>query len=370
MQGLVGINLDEVRMRSVFLILTTVGILLASSGRASAYTKDEAMMLGEQTFAQAARNLYTFTEQCNFFGAECGRTAEEFSVLRGVFMEMSKYGDIDIRFGSEQGSPGSFLIDGQVRIAKTTSVPGDPISINRDLIVEPGALGFLPIALSQAVAVLVHEMAHHYAVLAWELGLNLPLETIYNHEQLDILGSKVGAFLEGRLQRSYIGGEVHPLLDHDSEISFENYISEGGSGAGDYNYGSTSLTFVRGPFGYIEITEDLAKLSRCPSFAIDDDTPVIGSPFNLYFESFQKKFAVLEGDKIHLQIEIPGTAFMNCLLGNTYNTFDGYKNGVIDIYFKIVGDQVTFEKNDMSLSIEIPKDTHMYSNTYTGTSKY
>lgn len=104
-----------------------------------------------------------------------------------------------IRFASENASPGFFIIDGEVKVAKTGSHIASPIFINTDLLYTKNELGyFIPLSISECVAILVHELGHHYGA--------------YSHTDLDLTGVRVALMLQ---HKTY----VTPLLPWSEQIS-------------------------------------------------------------------------------------------------------------------------------------------------------
>ncbi|UYL08571.1 hypothetical protein B9G69_016120 [Bdellovibrio sp. SKB1291214] len=104
-----------------------------------------------------------------------------------------------IYFGSEQKTPGFFMIDGLVRVAKTGSSPSSPIYINADLLYSKGADNqYTAVTIPEAVAILVHEFGHHYGG--------------YSHEELDLLGVRISMLLQSKMA-------VTPLLPWSNDIS-------------------------------------------------------------------------------------------------------------------------------------------------------
>ncbi|WP_413558946.1 hypothetical protein [Bdellovibrio sp. HCB209] len=102
-------------------------------------------------------------------------------------------------FGSEQKTPGFFMIDGLVRVAKTGSSPNTPIYINSDLLYSKGSDGqYTAVSIPEAVAILVHEFGHHYGG--------------YTHEELDLLGVRISMLLQTKMA-------VTPLLPWSNDIS-------------------------------------------------------------------------------------------------------------------------------------------------------
>lgn len=90
--------------------------------------------------------------------------------------------ELTVLFQSNLLTQGSFIIDGQPRIARTGSQIGDPIYINRDLIYPIKKQGhFQVIDIPTAVSILVHELGHHHE--------------IKDHQYLDLIGTKLQSFL-------------------------------------------------------------------------------------------------------------------------------------------------------------------------------
>lgn len=104
-----------------------------------------------------------------------------------------------IQFDSEKANPGFFIIDGEVKVAKTGGLIGSPIFINTDLLYTRNELGFfIPLSISESVAILVHELGHHYG--------------IYAHTDLDLTGVRVALMLQHKTYST-------PLLPWSEQIS-------------------------------------------------------------------------------------------------------------------------------------------------------
>ncbi|MFS4461042.1 hypothetical protein [Bdellovibrio sp. HCB2-146] len=102
-------------------------------------------------------------------------------------------------FASEKKVPGSFIIDGLVRVAKTGSTVGSPIYINSDLLYTKNeANEYDPMTIPEAVAVLIHELGHHFGN--------------YSHEELDLIGVRASLML----QHKFIST---PMMPWNSEVS-------------------------------------------------------------------------------------------------------------------------------------------------------
>lgn len=331
-------------------------VLLGISAPASAYTKDAATEIARQVFKNALHDINLFTEESAFFGDQAGLTVRERYLLHGIVVELGEHGWPTLSFDSETLHPGTFQIDGAVRLAKTGSEPRDPIIVNEDLIVEEDPFnGYQPPAFLRAVAILTHEFGHHFLrdeELDWH---EFPVPGPITHEELDVLGNKVAVFMETRAQRAVVGAEVNPALGGGAEITFETYLSEGGSGPNDYNYGSQAGIYVRGPFGYIALAGPLAHLTRCPKETIDG-VEYSGSPISIYFERFQKIGASERAGRVVLTLTIP-EAHVNCLQTETqYDSFGPYKDGTLSLFFNVTPAGVTYDQHASTLDITVPAD--------------
>jgi len=104
-----------------------------------------------------------------------------------------------LSFSSEKNNPGRFIIDGNVRVAKTGSAVGSPIMINVDLLYNKNQSGsYEAMSIPEAVAVLVHEFGHHYGN--------------YSHEELDLIGVRVSLLLQSKAIST-------PLVPWRSDVS-------------------------------------------------------------------------------------------------------------------------------------------------------
>lgn len=115
-----------------------------------------------------------------------------------------------LSFSSERANPGRFIIDGNVRVAKTGSTPGSAIMINADLLYNKNQSGaYEAMSIPEAVAVLVHEFGHHYGN--------------YSHEELDLIGVRVSLLLQSNLIST-------PLVPWRSDIAM-TVLNQDASGA-------------------------------------------------------------------------------------------------------------------------------------------
>jgi hypothetical protein len=111
-----------------------------------------------------------------------------------------------IQFASEKARPGSFILNGEVKVAKTGSKVGSPIIINIDLLYTKNSMGvYIPVSLPESVAILIHELGHHYGN--------------YSHTDLDLLGVRVAMLLENNIYNT-------PLIPWSQLIS-ATFINKG-----------------------------------------------------------------------------------------------------------------------------------------------
>lgn len=70
-----------------------------------------------------------------------------------------------INFKSEKKDPGFFLIDGNIKIAKTWTEKGAPIYFNTDLLYKVNHTGeIIPYSISRSTSLLLHELGHQTGV--------------------------------------------------------------------------------------------------------------------------------------------------------------------------------------------------------------
>ena len=151
--------------------------------------------IAENNILYAYQNLDKLSNLClqsNF----CQLTDKEKGILVKVLSSYpkEKLTEKQIEFRSEKTEPGFFLIDGQVRMAKTGYVIGSTIYFNIDLLYsneKHGVSYIRAIDIPQAVSMLVHEMGHHQGEA--------------DHTALDLLGAKVQTVLRSHLQEVDMG---------------------------------------------------------------------------------------------------------------------------------------------------------------------
>ncbi len=155
--------------------------------------------IAEKNVLYAYEKLDKYIQLC-LKSEACKLNDQQKTVLVQILSNMPKEkAGPQLFFASEKKSPGTFIIDGLVRVAKTGHEIGSPIYINSDLLYSKNETGaYDPVSIPEAVAILVHEMGHHYGN--------------YTHEELDLIGVRASMML----QQKFIST---PLIPWTSEIS-------------------------------------------------------------------------------------------------------------------------------------------------------
>lgn len=155
--------------------------------------------LGEKNVIYAYEKLENYIKLC-LDSDTCKLNPTQQFVLQKIYSGLPQDKKLNqLTFSSEKNNPGSFIIDGNVRIAKTGSTIGSPIVINTDLLYNKNQSGsYEAISIPEAVAVLVHEFGHHYGN--------------FSHEELDLIGVRVSLLLQSKVIST-------PLVPWRSDIS-------------------------------------------------------------------------------------------------------------------------------------------------------
>jgi len=140
--------------------------------------------MAQQNVMFAYLNLQSYIQICKNTQS-CNLTGREKKILITILSSLDdEYKNNDqLQFDSESKNPGMFLIDGEVKVAKTGNHLGDKIYLNLDLLQFKNHLQMVEaISIPSAVAILIHELGHHH-------GNKI-------HTELDLLGNKVSLVLQ------------------------------------------------------------------------------------------------------------------------------------------------------------------------------
>jgi len=264
--------------------------------------------LAEKNVLYAYEKLDTYIQICLDTNS-CKLTTDQSNLLQKIAQTLPQERQApQLSFQSEMQRRGTFMIDGNVRVAKTGNTIGSPIYINSDLLYTRGEGGsFDPVTIPEAVAILIHELGHHHGV--------------YSHEMLDLLGVRVSLML----QKKIISTPLIPWAPSEISASVLNpNMLE--------SYPQVLLTVGD---EVLDVSEMYAREVRCgvvtlsiPILPIPDLELVTKTPrgslfHNVHWEKFKDKGT-------YLAVRIAGNVSNNCQ----------YKNNI------------AFRNSDFQLSIE------------------
>lgn len=144
--------------------------------------------IAEKNFLLALHSLENYSKVCLELDA-CRLSQDEKKTLHDIIraVPIEKLTKNFLQFVSGAKKPGFFVIDGELKVAKTGDRVGSPIFINTDLIYFRNHFGSTEaVSIPVALGILLHELGHHI--------------TAQSHAQLDSMGVKVASFLQNRIQ--------------------------------------------------------------------------------------------------------------------------------------------------------------------------
>lgn len=161
--------------------------------------------LAEKNILYAYDKIDNYLQVC-LQSESCKLTDSQKEILQQIYNGLPQEKRTpQILFGSERNTPGSFMIDGNVRVAKTGSTVGSPIYINTDLLYAKNhGGGYDPVTIPEATAILIHELGHHYGN--------------YSHEELDLIGVRVSLLL----QQNFISTPLVPWAPNEISATVFN----------------------------------------------------------------------------------------------------------------------------------------------------
>jgi len=171
--------------------------------------------IAEQNLAFAYTNLDRFLDIC-LHSNICELNKEETALTENIraALKSEKTHEHQLIFDSEKKHPGTFLIDGLIRLAKTGDAIGSPIFINTDLLYIKDDSGEVKaLDLPTAAAILTHELGHHQGTR--------------EHQLLDLLGSKVRRMLKQHTQTINIGKLEASLVQYELNDLDQLIVSDG-----------------------------------------------------------------------------------------------------------------------------------------------
>jgi hypothetical protein len=139
--------------------------------------------LAEKNVVYAYVHLEDYLKGC-VSSSECGLNSSENRLVQGLLSsldeEQSVPDQLEFHSESEPGYRDFFLIDGQVKVARTGSEIGSTIYFNLDLIYTRASGRLEPMGIAEAAGILTHELGHHQGQYS-ELALNTLAVKVQSH---------------------------------------------------------------------------------------------------------------------------------------------------------------------------------------------
>jgi hypothetical protein len=252
-------------MKKLILVLTA--FLFSLSALAEGDMINNGGGLAEKNILFAMEKMNTYLSSC-LASEFCRLDSQQKEVLQKIQQGLPAESQNPslIQFKSELENPGFFVIDNEPKVAKTGDAPASPIYVNIDMIYSKDSAGrTVPVSIPDAVAILVHELGHHYGVAS--------------HEFLDLLGVKVGMFIS---LQTYTTSPL-PFLPNFSVSAFN----------ADADYSSSPEIVLSSDDRSVDLTKDLLKASYCVfnSYPNNSDTDIskpLGSfIYNLHWSTIK-----------------------------------------------------------------------------------
>jgi len=200
--------------------LITVMLLICSTASVFADEVNNGEGGSERNIVYSLLNLQKYIDMC-LTAKECKLNAEERQLVEqirdGLLAPAER--EKQLSFVSEQAKPGFFIVDGEMKIAKTASSIGSMIYINTDLLYTKDARGKITgLDIPRSVGLLIHELGHHHEEAS--------------HLKLMALGVKFQVFLFAHIQQIDLGryqSHVQAVsIDFATNRSFTNILVNDG----------------------------------------------------------------------------------------------------------------------------------------------
>jgi len=222
--------------------------------------------LAEKNILFSHVNLKGYIEIC-LNSPTCKLNTWEKNLLNKILNGLPDEVD-QVKFVSEKNNPGFFRIDGELKLAKTGDEVGSPIFINSDLLYTKNSQGlYKAFGISEAVALLIHEMGHHHGAK--------------NHNKLDLLGIKVSMSLENHSDKA-------SLFPHNQNFMA---ISVNKQNAQEF---PQLLVYFDSTF--MDISKEFRKALKCRGlyFFLGQSKPHGASFHNMFWKKLSRRFDVYE----------------------------------------------------------------------------
>jgi hypothetical protein len=283
--------------------------------------------LAEKNVLYAYEKIDKYLQYC-VTSSVCKLTDAQKVIAQKIYngLPQEKAAGNQLQYISEQKVPGSFMIDGNIRIAKTGSTIGSPIVINTDMLYNKVGDTYEALTMPEAVAVLVHEFGHHYGS--------------YTHEELDLIGVRVSMMMQQKMITT-------PMLPWNSFASASVFNSKL----------RTDFPQVLLSVGtdLVDISEIYRRTVHCEVFTLP--IPVLPIPdlelvtrepvgsmlHNIHWEKIKEK-----DDQI--SVKIIGNVSNTCTYKSNLEVRDNNYQISISFTAKRAGDSWSFVSNSLSLT--------------------
>jgi hypothetical protein len=284
--------------------------------------------IAEKNVLYAYEKLDTYIQLCLSTNA-CKLSREQGSLLLQIYraLPLERHSK-QLFFSSEKKTPGFFMIDGNVRVAKTGDAIGSPIYINSDLLYTKGyGDSYDPVTIPEAVAILIHEMGHH--------------QGFHSHEELDLLGVRVSLLL----QQKFIYTPLIPWSPNEISASVLNANMTDGFPQVLLNVGDEILDVsnIYAHEVHCEVFTLPIPILPIPDLELITKTPR-GSLFhNLHWEKIKDK-------PDYLTVQITGNVSNNCQYKNDVGIRNNNFQMTISFRINKVGNKWVTDKNSITMN--------------------
>ena len=283
--------------------------------------------LAEKNVLYAYEKLETYIELC-LNSKTCKLTSDQTVLLQKILQTLpQERRGKQLFFGSEKNAPGSFMIDGNVRVARTGDAIGSPIYINSDLLYTKAAgNSYEPVTIPEAVAILLHEFGHHHGN--------------YSHEELDLLGVRVSLLL----QQKFVATPLIPWSPNEISASVLNV---------DLIDGFPQVLLTVGD-EIMDLSALYAQEVRCevvtlpiPILPIPDLQLISRTPRGSLFHNLHWQTIKDKGD--YLTVQISGNVSNNCQYKNDVEVRNNVFQMKISFRINKVGEKWVTDKDSISM---------------------
>jgi len=280
-------------------------------------------------------------ESCYLQSHKCGFSDNsQIALLKWIGLEVKRSREVKIGFDDNQKS---FFIDGATRIARTGSRWGDIIIFNSLVLYKKTGNGYRPLDLFEIAAIYIHELGHHQKDLYLKTGLKEP-----EHDELDIIAGKTINYLMKRSRISNLSLSNEGLLEaRVININFEMFNGIRNRWSRYYFDNGQSITelgsFWRNDF-------------KCPVRYREGRVVFDGRPLSVSLRQLSAPKIEIREDGLSYTQKI-GKATASCVddYSNEYEFFDGYKNGILSLYFFLSQGVLEFDKEKSFFTATMPE---------------